>query len=86
MNKKLIAKCQTLEQCFTIKPVYSGRLEIAGIFSWNRPNYSQTLIEKTADIVIANNCYSGHNFLTPCEKFKPNLRFYSVHLIFFVGK
>ena len=34
----------------------------------------------------SKNCYSGHNFLAPCEKFKPNLTLYSKHSIFFCGK
>ena len=35
---------------------------------------------------MVGNCYSGHNFLTPREKFKPNLPLYKKHLIFFCGK
>ena len=37
-----------------------------------------------ADMFIADNCYSGHNFLAPGEKIKPNFPLYSGHPIFFV--
>ena len=64
----------------SIKPVYSGHLVITDTFSWNRPNHGQTLLENSyiEDYFTANNYYSGHNFLTPREKFKPNLSPYSV--------
>ena len=39
-----------------------------------------------ADTFKADNCYSGHNFLKPREKFKPNLPLYSWHQVFFCGK
>ena len=50
MNK-LKTKWQTSEQCFKMKPVFSGQPVIADTLSWNRPNHGQSLIE--------NPLYSG---------------------------
>ena len=63
--------------------LYSGSLVIADTFKWNRPNHGQTLVEKP---LYSRHAYSGHNFLAPRGKFKPNFPLYSGHPIFFTEK
>lgn len=58
MNK-LKTKWQTSEQCFKMKPVFSGQPVIADTLSWNRPNHGQSLIENP---LYSGQFYSEHNF------------------------
>ena len=68
--------------------LYSRHPVIADTFKENRPNHGQTLTGKHlySGRVLADNCYSGHNFLAPRKKFKPNLPLYSGCPIFFEEK
>ena len=67
------SSCLVLQSNLSVaEMLYSGHLLIADTFSWKRSNHGQTLIENPyiADTFIEDNCYSGHNLLAPCEKFK----------------
>ena len=69
--------------------LYSGQIVIVDTFlvelaeSRSKLSYKKPYI---AYMFIADNCYSGHNFLAPRENFKANLPLYSWHLIFFMEK
>ena len=67
------SSCLVLQSNLSVaEMLYSGHLLIGDTFSWKRSNHGQTLIENPyiADTFIEDNCYSGHNLLAPCEKFK----------------